>query len=204
MVYLDDVLIYIKNDPEKHQQLVSEVLRRFEEAELYVNLDKTQFHTQKVKFLEHIVGVNGIRMNSEKISAVQDWSISKNVKNVQSFTGFCNYYRRFIKDYSKIATPLYRFTKKEQPFTWDTPAEKAFQKLKNLILQDSILKTFDSEREAIVEIDASDFAIGARLYQIHNEKKHLIAFISKKLQDVKTRWLIHDKELYVIIFTCSQ
>src|SRR5215217_9516333 len=101
VVYLNDVLIYIKNDSDKHQQLVFEVLRRFEEAELYVDLDKTQFHTQKVKFLEHIVEVNGIRMNPDKISAVQDWPISKNVKNVQSFTGFCNYYRRFIKNYSK-------------------------------------------------------------------------------------------------------
>src|SRR5215213_5016996 len=72
VIYLNDVLIYIKNDYEKHQQLVFEVLRRFEEVELYVDLDKTQFHTQKVKFLEHIVGVNGIRMNSDKISAVQD------------------------------------------------------------------------------------------------------------------------------------
>ena len=72
MVYLDDMLIYTKNDPEKHQQLVFEVLRRFEEAELYVDLDKTQFHTQKVKFLEHIVEVNEIRMNSDKISAVQN------------------------------------------------------------------------------------------------------------------------------------
>ena len=187
MVYLDDVLIYIRNDSEKHRQLVFEILRRFEEVELYVDLNKTQFHTQKVKFLGHIVGVNGIRMDSDKISAVQDWSISKNVKDVQSFTRFCNYYRRFIKDYSKIATPLYRFTKKEQSFTWNTSAEKVFQKLKDLILQDSILKTFDSEKEAIVEIDVSDFAIGARLYQIHNGKKHLIAFISKKLQDVETR-----------------
>src|SRR5215213_11681363 len=77
VVYLNDVLIYIKNDSEKHQQLVFEVLRRFEEAELYVDLDKTQFHTQEVRFLGHIVEVNGIRMNPDKISAVQDWPISE-------------------------------------------------------------------------------------------------------------------------------
>src|SRR5215218_1951565 len=106
-------------------------------------------------------------MDSDKISAIQDWPISKNVKNVQSFTEFCNYYRRFIKNYSKIAMSLYRFTKKEQSFTWNTSAEKVFQKLKDLILQDSILKTFDPEKEAIVETDVSDFAIDVRLYQIH-------------------------------------
>src|SRR5215217_3714833 len=103
VMYLNDVLIYTKNDSKKHQQLVFEVLRRFEEVELYVDLDKTQFHAREVEFLGHIVEVNGIRMNSNKISAIQDWSTSKNVKDVQSFTGFCNYYRRFIKDYSKIA-----------------------------------------------------------------------------------------------------
>ena len=72
VVYLNDVLIYIKNDSDKHQQLVFEVLRRFEKVELYVDLDKTQFHAQEVRFLEHIVEVNEIRMNSDKISAVQD------------------------------------------------------------------------------------------------------------------------------------
>src|SRR5215213_10164598 len=91
VIYLDDVLIYTKDDLDKHQQLVFEVLRRFEEAELYVDLDKTRFHAKKVGFLGHIVGVNGIRMNPDKISAVQDWPTPKNVKDVQSFTGFCNY-----------------------------------------------------------------------------------------------------------------
>src|SRR5215213_5342834 len=72
VVYLDDVLIYIKNDSDKHQQLVFEVLRRFEKVELYVDLNKTQFHAQEVEFLGHIVRINGIRMNSDKISAVQN------------------------------------------------------------------------------------------------------------------------------------
>ena len=143
-------------------------------------------------------------MNPEKVRAVRDWPTPKNVKDVQSFTGFCNYYRRFIRDYSKIATPLYRFTKKEQFFRWDKPAEEAFQKLKELILQEPILKTFDQDKEAIVKTDAFDFAIDTRLYQIHDDKKHPIAFISKKLQDVETRYPIHDKELYAIVFALQQ
>lgn len=143
-------------------------------------------------------------MDPKKVNAVRDQPTPKNVKDVQSFTRFCNYYQRFIRDYSKIATPLYRFTKKGQPFQQDIPTEKSFQKLKRLILQEPILKTFDLEKEVIVETDASDFAIRARLYQIHDEKKHPVAFINKKLQDTETRYPIHNKELFAIVFAYEQ
>src|SRR5947209_1163346 len=105
VVYLDDILIYTKQDSEKHRQLVEEVLKRLIDNELYVDINKTEFHVQEVEFLEHIVGINGIRMDQEKVRAVRDWPTPQNVKDVQSFTGFCNYYRRYIREYRKIATP---------------------------------------------------------------------------------------------------
>lgn len=142
-------------------------------------------------------------MDLTKVQAVREQLIPQNLKDVQLFAGFYNYYRRFIKDYSKIATPLYRFTKKGEPFRWDKPAEEAFQHLKILISEEPILKNFDPDKEAIVETDASDYAIEVRLYQIHDERKHLIVFLSKKLQDAQTRYPIHDKELYVILEACS-
>ena len=76
VIYLDDILIYTKQDSEKHRQLVKEVLKRLIDNELYVDINKTEFHAQEVEFLEHIVRINGIRMNSEKIRAVRDWPTS--------------------------------------------------------------------------------------------------------------------------------
>src|SRR5437763_10729234 len=73
VIYLDDILIYTKQDSEKHRQLIEEVLKRLIDNKLYVDINKIEFHAQEVEFLEHIVGINGIRMNSEKVRAVRDW-----------------------------------------------------------------------------------------------------------------------------------
>ena len=143
-------------------------------------------------------------MDPKKVQAVLEWLIPKNLRDVQSFTGFCNYYRRFIKNYSTKAIPLHRFTKKGQPFKWDDAAQTAFEDIKQLIAEEPILKTFDPEKETFLETDASDYAIGATLYQKHDGRKHPIAFLSKKLSDVETRYPIHDKELYAIVEACRQ
>src|SRR5947209_17466633 len=111
VVYLDDILIYSKT-LEEHQRLVTKVLQALQNHNLYVNLEKSQFHQKEVSFLDHIVSKNDIRMNLKKVKAVKDWLIPQNVINIQEFTGFCNYYRRFIKEYSNIVTPLYELTKK--------------------------------------------------------------------------------------------
>jgi hypothetical protein len=203
IVYLDDILIYSKTE-EEHSQLITEVLKALQENDLFVELEKSEFHKTEVEFLGHIVGINGIRMDPAKVSAVLDWPTPRNIKDVQSFTGFCNYYRRFIKDYSKKATPLHRFTKKGIPFKWDEQAEEAFQDIKRRIAEQPILKTFDPNKETFVETDASDYAIGATLYQKHEGCKHPIAFLSKKLTDVETRYPIHDKELFAIVEACRQ
>ena len=203
-VYLDDILIYSET-MEEHERLVHEVLKALETHDLYVELEKSQFHQPEVEFLGHIVGINGIRMNPKKVEAVKEWPIPRNVKNVQSFLGFCNYYRRFIKDYSKIAIPLTQFTKKGIPFEWNDKAQQAFEKLKDLITQEPILQSFDPGREAFMETDASNRAIGATLYQKDDEgRKHPIAFISKKFSETETRYPIHDKELYAIVDACRQ
>src|SRR5919205_625590 len=202
-VYLDDILIYSKT-LEEHEKLVKEVLQALRDNNLYIELEKSKFHQPEVEFLEHIIGINGIKMDPKKVEAVRNWPTPKNLKDVQSFTGFCNYYRRFIQKFSEKATPLYRFTKKGQPFKWDELAQKAFEEIKQLILSEPILKTFDPDKETFVETDASDYAIGAVLYQRHNGKKHPIAFMSKKFSDVETRYPVHDKELYAIVEACRE
>jgi len=184
IVYLDDILIYSKA-MEEHEQLVKEVLQALQDKDLYIELDKSDFHKDEVEFLGHIIGAYGIRMDPKKVQAVRDWPTPMNVKGVQSFTAFCNYYRRFIEEYSKEATPLHDLTKKDIQFKWTEREEEAFKKIKELIISEPILIVFDPELEIHMDTDSSDFALGARLYHIINGRKHPIAFLSKKLSDVK-------------------
>ena len=117
--YLDDILVYSDNlkDHEKH---VSQVLEAIDAAGLQIDIRKSEFYMQETTFLGVIVGVNGIRMDPKKIQAIVEWAEPKNVKQVQSFLGFCNFYRRFIEGFTRIADPLHQLTKHGMTFSWDT------------------------------------------------------------------------------------
>jgi hypothetical protein len=203
VVYLDDILIYSQT-LEEHERLVREVLEILRDNDLYVDLEKSQFHQEEVEYLGHIVGRDGIKMDPKKVAAVTEWPRPQTVTNIQEFTGFCNYYRRFIEGYSKVATPLYDLVKKDAKWDWTEKCEQAFQTLKERITQGPILKVFDPSKPVIVQTDASDYAIGAGLYQVHDGRKHPIAFISQKLSGPELNWTVHDKELYAIVEACKQ
>jgi hypothetical protein len=115
VVYLDDILVYSKTY-EEHIQHVHLILTALRDANLRIKVEKTEFHKKEVKFLGYIVSREGLKMDSKKIEAITSWPKPTTVKEVQSFLGFTNFYRQFIKDYSKIATLLTNLTKKDQVF----------------------------------------------------------------------------------------
>jgi hypothetical protein len=125
VAYLDDILIYSETE-EEHVRHVKQVLRALDKYYLRLKPQKCKFHQQEVAFLGYIVGANGIRMSEEKIQVVRDWLKIENVKGVQSFLGFLNFNRQFIKDFLKIARPLTQLTRKDTPFVWSKEAEEAF------------------------------------------------------------------------------
>lgn len=169
IVYLDDILIY-SSDPTKHTQHVRSVLQRLREWNLYANPAKCEFNRDEVTFLGFVVTTKGIRMDRDKVEAVLDWPAPRSVHDIQMFLGFAGFYRRFIKKYSSITAPLTELVKGKQPDTFDLEptALEAFEKLKVMFSTAPILKHFDPQLPTRVETDASKWAVGAVLSQLHD------------------------------------
>ena len=116
VVFIDDVIIATETE-EGHNKIVEKVLRRLEENDLFVKLDKCIWKVREVEFLGVIIGEDGVRMEKEKVQGVIEWPVLKSVKDVQKFLGLANYYRRFIKDFAKIVRPLYEMMRKENKWS---------------------------------------------------------------------------------------
>ena len=200
VVYLDDILIFSDTE-EEHREHVHWVLKTLQDAKLLVEPTKCEFHTHEVNFLGYTIRPNEIAMEKSKIDAVREWPKPTNVKEVQSFVGFANYYRRFIKNFGMIASPLTNLTKKTEEFKWTNECQQAFEKLKNTIVSDTVLSQYDPKKPVELETDASDFAMGATIGQRNDEgRMRPIAFASKKLHGAELNYPIYDKEFMAIIF----
>jgi transposase InsO family protein len=198
VVYIDDLLIYTATEDE-HERIVKEVLKRLKDNNLAVAPEKCEWHKSEVEFLGYMISENGISMSLDKVQTILDWETPKNVKDVQAFLGFANFYRRFIEGFSRICKPLTDLTKKDIRWEWNAHAEIAFQQLKKRFTSAPILKHYDPKLPTVLETDASDFAIGAVLSQEHNGRLHPIAFHSRKMQPAEINYEIHDKEMLAII-----
>jgi hypothetical protein len=198
VAYLDDILIYSETE-EEHVRHVKQVLRALDKYYLRLKPQKCKFHQQEVAFLGYMVGANGIRMSEEKIQVVRDWPKIENVKGVQSFLGFLNFNRQFIKDFSKIARPLTQLTRKDTPFVWSKEAEEAFQQLKKASITPPCFRIFQAGQPLRFETDASDLALGGCASQMHDGKWHPIAYYSRKFTPAKENYDVHDKELMAIV-----
>jgi hypothetical protein len=164
VVYIDDILIHSK-DAKEHKALVKEVLMRLRKNFLYCNTKKCAFKQDDIEFLGMILSKDGVSTEKGKIDAVMSWEQPRTVKEVQSFLGFCNFYRRFIPKYSKIARPLTQLTKKDLKFEWNSETEKVFQMLKEKMCQAPVLIHANPTKPFVLETDCSDFALAGVLSQ---------------------------------------
>uniref|UniRef100_A0A3P9MQ90 Gypsy retrotransposon integrase-like protein 1 n=1 Tax=Oryzias latipes TaxID=8090 RepID=A0A3P9MQ90_ORYLA len=198
-VYLDDILIFSR-DPVQHENHVRQVLTRLLENQLFVKAEKCQFHASSVQFLGYILEAGRIRPDPAKIKAVSQWEPPVTRKKLQQFLGFANFYRRFIRNYSSIASPLTQLTSISKPFQWNPDAQVAFDTLKSLFISAPILTQPDSTRQFIVEVDASDTGVGAVLSQKETTTNKLkpCAFFSRKLNPAERNYDVGNRELLAI------
>jgi len=160
--FIDNILVATDTE-EGHDELVEEVLKRLEENNLFVKPEKCKWKVREVEFLGVVIGPRGVEMQKEKMEGVLNWPAPKNVKEMQKFLGLANYYRRFIKDFAKIAAPLHALVRKEQKWKWKKEQEEAFRKLKEMFMTEPVLAIPDIDREMRVEADTSDYATGGVL-----------------------------------------
>lgn len=199
VVYLDDILIYSET-LEEHTAHVKRVLQKLEAAGISLKLEKCAFDQQEVHFLGFIIGVNGISMDPIKVAAIKDWATPKSVFDIQVFLGLANFYRRFVKNYSKIAAPLTALLKKNAKFVWSSAAEASFNDLKSRLMTGPILRHYDHTKASVVEPDASDYALGAVISQYDDDGVlHPVAYYSRKLLPAEMNYQIYDKELLAIV-----
>jgi len=130
-----------------------------------VNLDKCTFEAKEVEYLGMIISENQIKMDLAKLEGIRDWPTPTTVKQVQSFLGFGNFYRKFIGHYTDIARPLNDLTKKDLVWNWTDACQEAFEKLKDEFQKAPVLLMPDSTKLFVIESDAPKFATGAVIQQ---------------------------------------
>ena len=198
VIYLDDILIYSKTEKEHiiHVRKVLDILRQHK---LYAKISKCEFFKEQVEYLGHFISKDGISVDKRKIEVIQNWPIPTNISELRSFLGLASYYRKFVPNFSTIASSLTQLLHKDQKYQWKDEHEKAFKELKQKLTTAPVLLLPDPTKPFSVTSDASDFAIGAVLSQDQGKGDQPIAYESRKLSPAELNYPIHEKELLAIV-----
>ncbi len=198
-IYINDIFIY-SNFKKKHVEHVKKMLQRLRNANLQIDIDKCEFFVHETKYLDLIIDRDEIRMNSEKIEIILQWVTSQNLKQVQNFLKFCNFYKRFIQNFAKIVKSLIKLTRKNVSFLWNEACKQTFELLKKTIIKVFILTHFDSKKQIYIKSDSSNFVFAEILSQVKkNDELYLVIFFSKNLASIECNYEIYDKELLTIV-----
>ncbi|MBW0582246.1 hypothetical protein O181_121961 [Austropuccinia psidii MF-1] len=196
VVYLDYTMVFSSSE-EQHVENVASLLQR-----LWDNV--CLLKPPSVEYLGYVVSSDELKMYSSKVQLILNWPQPKNIKSIQSFLGFANFYCRFIKNYSKEITALTSFLKKDSPFIFNEEALSQFQILEKAFTTAPILSHFNPSLPNIVETDTFDYSLGAVLSQVNDSEKNLIAFDSCKCLPAELNYEIHDKQLLGIVWALKR
>ena len=198
--YLDDANTH-NVTLEEHIQTNLAFFERCSQAGIILNLDKCEFHKEKVDFLGVQLSAEGFEMECLKVDVIQEWKPPRDVRGVREFIGFCNFYRRFVKNFAEVARPLHDLTKLGAKWEWGPRQNHAFNTLKEIIIASPVLIHPNPEERFRVEMDASNYAYGAVLSQksTKDHRQHPVAFFSKSMTPAERNYGISDKEALAIV-----
>ncbi|KAL0562068.1 hypothetical protein IC582_002518 [Cucumis melo] len=195
IVFIDDILIYSKTEAE-HEEHLRMVLQTLRDNKLYAKFSKCEFWLKQVSFLGHVVSKAGVSVDPAKIEAVTGWTRPSTVSEVRSFLGLAGYYRRFVENFSRIATPLTQLTRKGAPFVWSKACEDSFQTLKQKLVTAPVLTVPDGSGNFVIYSDASKKGLGCVLMQ----QGKVVAYASRQLKSHEQNYPTHDLELAAVVF----
>ena len=193
-LYLDDIIIFA-GDVDEHLQRLRLVFERCRAAGLKLKPKKCNLLKESVQFLGHVVDSEGIKTDPEKVRKVLEWPIPQEVGHVRSFVGLASYYRKFIKDFARIAGPLRDLTKSKVDFIWGPAQQAAFDGLKA-----ALASSIKNGGEFILDTDASGYAIGAVLSQVQDGVEQPLAFGSHCLSTAERNHCVTRRELLAVVY----
>lgn len=196
VVYLDDILVFSTSLAE-HLVSLNKIFEKLNQVGLKIQIDKCNFFNKETEYLGHVLTSRGIKPNPNKISVIQDLKLPNSTKQIKSFLGITGYYRKFVKDYAKVAQPIVKYLKKNVKINTNDPSYiTAFEKLKELITNYPILRYPNIEKRFKLITDASNFALGAVLTQ----DEHPVCYASRTLNDHEKNYSTIEKELLAIVW----
>ena len=203
LVFLDDIIV-IALTFEQHLERLNAVFQRLKSANLKLKPSKCRLFQARVKFLGSVVSADGIEPDPDKLKAISDWPVPKNLTELRAFVGLASYYRRHVEGFSDIAKPLSELTKKNRPFSWGPEQQKSFELLKYKLTHYPVLAPPLSEGRYIIDTDASDFAMGAVLQQEQFGTVRVIAYASKTFDASERMYCTTRKELAAVIYALKE
>ena len=199
VVYLDDIIVF-SDTWDEHMAHIRTVFERLTEANLTVNLEKTEFVKATVKYLGHIVGQGQVRPLDAKVKAVVEFPVPTDKRSLMRFLGMSGFYRKFCKNYAQVTCSLTDLLKKDRKFVWNEQCQRSFEMVKSLLVSAPVLSAPDFQKQFKIVVDASDLGAGAMLCQDDEFGiEHPVAYFSKKFVAAQLNYATIEKECLGLI-----
>lgn len=201
--YIDDI-VCATSTFEEHLHYLEQISIRLKKANLSINVEKSKFCVPEIKYLGYILTKDGIATNPEKVSAIINYPSPKSVTGVRQLMGMVSWYRRFIKDFANITTPITNLIKKSNKFVWTQEAENSLNILKKALSSTPILMTPDFDKEFTIQSDACNSGMGAVLTQEIDGHERVIEYMGQKFTDSQKKYTTTEKECLALILAIEK
>lgn len=203
IAYVDDLLIFSRDENE-HLHHLEVVLSKMRNAGFTLKLEKCSFFRTEMKFLGYIIDKEGAKPDPDRVSAIRNFPVPRSTKQLQAFLGLCNYDRRFCGKFSTCAEPLTRMLKKNRRWIWTAEAQKAFDEIKKLISDATLLYRPRRDCRFYVQTDASDVGLGAQLFQVVDGATQVVAYASRLLAERERNYSTSEREALAVVFALTK